>query len=90
MLSLIILDFDECQFSPCQNNGTCVNTVGSYICDCTTGWKDQNCLNGKKKYIKINSPIKTDANHPTKTAFFNPPPPPPNKSPMRLSEVFLL
>lgn len=87
MLSLIILDFDECQFSPCQNNGTCVNTVGSYICDCTTGWKDQNCLNGKKKYIKINSPIKTDANHPTKTAFFNPPP---NKSPMRLSEVFLL
>lgn len=48
MLSLIILDFDECQFSPCQNNGTCVNTVGSYICDCTTGWKDQNCLNGKK------------------------------------------
>lgn len=70
MLSLIILDFDECQFSPCQNNGTCVNTVGSYICDCTTGWKDQNCLNGKKKIYQNQQPNKDRCKSPNQNCIF--------------------
>lgn len=43
----ICLDTNECNFNPCQNNGTCVNSMGSYTCDCIDGWEDQNCEKGK-------------------------------------------
>ena len=36
-------DSDECSISPCKNNGTCDNTIGSYNCNCTIGWKIQIC-----------------------------------------------
>lgn len=73
----IFKDFDECQLSPCQNNGTCLNTEGSYICNCTTGWKDQNCLNGK--YIKIKYTMKKVEKKTFKMMFYYPPPPQKNK-----------
>ena len=33
--------------SPCDSTSTCVNTIGSYRCDCNTGYikKDGNCVN---------------------------------------------
>lgn len=41
-------DVDECmEFSPCLNNGACVNTVGSYYCRCEMGWTGQNCGTGR-------------------------------------------
>jgi hypothetical protein len=27
-------DIDECQSSPCQNGGTCINEIGKYTCQC--------------------------------------------------------
>lgn len=34
----ILTDVNECDNSPCQNGGTCINSNGSYYCDCTDGW----------------------------------------------------
>ena len=39
-------DVNECKSSPCENNGTCINSIGSYTCDCTDGWKDKDCKTG--------------------------------------------
>lgn len=56
-------DFDECQSSDaCEVNHVCNNTVGSYRCECPTGFvancSTQNPLNlvcvGKKKREKKN------------------------------------
>lgn len=52
-------DKNECDLSPCQNNGTCINSLGSYKCECEKGWQGQDCHIGKfrwsyfGKYIKI-------------------------------------
>lgn len=44
-------DINECDFDPCENNGTCINSNGSYTCNCTDGWKDINCLQGNPVII---------------------------------------
>ncbi|XP_063155949.1 protein crumbs homolog 1 [Candoia aspera] len=42
-------DINECHMNPCQNGGTCENSLGNYTCRCLTGEKDgifyggQNC-----------------------------------------------
>lgn len=36
-------DVDECQLHPCRNNGSCVNYVGTYRCDCLTGFRGNDC-----------------------------------------------
>lgn len=36
-------DVDECKKSPCQNGAHCVNTVGSYRCECQPGYTGVNC-----------------------------------------------
>ena len=34
----VCIDVDECAIeSPCQDDATCVNNVGSYECQCNTG-----------------------------------------------------
>jgi hypothetical protein len=46
-----IPDVNECEtFSPCQNNGTCINNNGSYVCNCTEGWQGHNCDIGNYIY----------------------------------------
>ncbi|XP_035217057.1 protein crumbs-like isoform X1 [Stegodyphus dumicola] len=38
------LNIDECQSSPCQNNGSCTDEINSYSCDCAgTGYRGPNC-----------------------------------------------
>jgi len=43
---------DECNgtngTSPCQNNGTCIDGINSYSCNCTAGFIGPNCSHGKK------------------------------------------
>ena len=35
------LDIDECEVNnTCGENGDCINTNGSYSCDCDPGYKD--------------------------------------------------
>jgi fibulin 1/2 len=36
-------DMDECESFPCENNGTCVNTIGSYSCICTAYFLGSHC-----------------------------------------------
>ena len=39
------IDIDECNIStPCSevNNTFCVNTMGSYLCECVNGYKEDN------------------------------------------------
>ena len=36
-------DTNDCVPDPCQNGGTCVDLVGSYRCDCKTGYSGTNC-----------------------------------------------
>ena len=43
---LYISDVDECLTSPCQHDGTCTNTIGSYSCYCTDFWKGDECTIG--------------------------------------------
>ena len=31
-------EIDECLSDPCDDNATCTNTPGSYICECNTGY----------------------------------------------------
>lgn len=39
-----IKDVDECLlYSPCKNDGLCINTHGSYRCKCMNGFAGHNC-----------------------------------------------
>lgn len=49
-----LIDINECDFTPCDNNGTCINSEGSYSCNCTDGWTDKNCNEGTHKKLVLN------------------------------------
>ncbi|XP_034464842.1 protein eyes shut homolog isoform X2 [Hippoglossus hippoglossus] len=36
-------EFNECDSSPCQHNGTCSHLLGHYECQCPTGFLGKNC-----------------------------------------------
>ncbi|KAK0393458.1 hypothetical protein QR680_000221 [Steinernema hermaphroditum] len=40
------VDIDECEENPCQNNGTCENRHGSYICGCEAFFYGEHCEKG--------------------------------------------
>lgn len=47
--SFCLTDIDECSQLACVN-GTCVNTLGSYLCNCTdTGFHGTYCEKGLNK-----------------------------------------
>ena len=37
------VDINECETNPCRNNGTCINLVNDYSCNCTNNWTGRNC-----------------------------------------------
>ena len=38
-----VTDRNECLSAPCLNNGTCVNTQGSFKCLCPPGYEGEFC-----------------------------------------------
>ena len=55
-LYYLILDPDDCQPNPCQNDGTCTDGLHSYTCACELGWAGTDCDISKRfLYLKIYS-----------------------------------
>ena len=40
-------DINECNNNPCQNGGTCTNTIGGYNCTCAQGFEGKHCDQGR-------------------------------------------
>ena len=40
-------DIDECQSSPCQNDGTCFELLDEYECRCAPSYSGINCQTSK-------------------------------------------
>lgn len=51
--SLCEADVDECELSPCENKGACVNTAGSFYCHCQVGLSDSDCAAGVDGCLKV-------------------------------------
>ena len=53
-----LLDIDECNSSPCQNDGTCTDQVNGYACACVAGYTGADCQTGEWLYTaEVNSSI---------------------------------
>ena len=52
LLLFFSVDINECdETSVCFNGGVCNNTVGSYMCICTTGYTGLQCESGRTVLI---------------------------------------
>ena len=55
IFSYLILDIDECQSGPCHHNGTCIDSINSFSCQCMPGWIGTKCETSKQiRYINAN------------------------------------
>ena len=45
--SFVSTEVNECESSPCQNEGMCLDKFGGYTCDCLAGWYGVNCEMGE-------------------------------------------
>ena len=52
-IEILPADVDECDSSPCQNGGTCVDGINSYTCNCKKGYIGSNCETGNILIIKM-------------------------------------
>ena len=56
IFSYLILDIDECQSGPCHHNGTCIDSINSFSCQCMPGWIGTKCETSKQiRYINANT-----------------------------------
>ncbi|XP_074496791.1 protocadherin Fat 4-like [Sebastes fasciatus] len=46
-------DIDECEVNPCENEGTCVNTAGSFYCHCQSGFSGFFCSTDVDECLKV-------------------------------------
>ena len=45
-----MLDINECERNPCQNNGTCTDKINNYECQCEKGYEGKDCEQGIVPY----------------------------------------
>ena len=45
-------DIDECASNPCENGGSCVDDVGSFLCNCSAGYSDFVCSTGRPDILE--------------------------------------
>ena len=38
-----IIDINECESEPCQNNGVCTNAINAVTCQCADGFAGEKC-----------------------------------------------
>uniref|UniRef100_A0A3B4AI51 Uncharacterized protein n=1 Tax=Periophthalmus magnuspinnatus TaxID=409849 RepID=A0A3B4AI51_9GOBI len=48
------VDIDECEQSPCENGGTCLNSPGGFHCECKAGFSGTVCSIDIEKCLKMN------------------------------------
>ena len=46
-LFVLTADIDDCAVQPCHNEGTCIDAVNDYSCNCAVGYTGKNCSVGK-------------------------------------------
>ena len=45
-------EIDECASNPCENGGSCVDDVGSFLCNCSAGYSDFVCSTGRSDILE--------------------------------------
>ena len=48
-----VLDTDECDPSPCDNDAICLDLVDDYTCQCRDGYSGRNCTTGQMQHSCI-------------------------------------
>ena len=48
-------DIDECASAPCQNDGSCLDAINGYTCDCVDGYEGTDCEIGKFDHLMSQS-----------------------------------
>ena len=46
-------EIDECESSPCQNGGSCSDSINLYNCTCVAGYTGLNCETGRQRLTMI-------------------------------------
>ena len=59
----LFLDVNECNTSPFENNGTCLDELDGYTCQCTDQWFGDNCAGiycSNIKYLLLSMIVKLE------------------------------
>lgn len=49
--TFFLIDVDECVSQPCQNNGSCIDLINGYQCNCTNMFNGMTCTDGKLEFF---------------------------------------
>ena len=49
-ISFALVDIDECESFPCQNDGFCSDEINFYTCTCAPGYTGFDCESTYKKF----------------------------------------